>query len=80
MTNNKYSKFYFPAFLLLWLVIFALLAWYIIGVAKRNEAYDRYTSCVLSVPALERNEERIEQCYQAAIDDTGVKVKRYDTK
>jgi hypothetical protein len=61
-------------------ILFYFLSLRLGEVAKENQAYDRYISCVLSVPGRERNTEKIENCYNEAQKDTGVTIKRYDTK
>lgn len=45
---------------------------------KENQTFARFTSCVLSIPPLNRTQDRIDQCWTAVQKDTGVKVKRYD--
>lgn len=47
-------------------------------IARENQAYDRYNACVLSVPADDRDIEKIDRCWEAAQEDTGIEVKRYD--
>lgn len=47
-------------------------------IARENQAYDRYNACVLSVPASDRDEAKINRCWESAQKDTGVEVKRYD--
>lgn len=48
--------------------------------AKENETYQRYSSCVLSVPAPQRDQNKIDKCWDVVQKDTGVNVKRYDKK
>ena len=43
-----------------------------------NQTYGRFLACALSVPADERNQARIELCWDRVQEDTGVTVRRYD--
>lgn len=45
---------------------------------KRDGTYSRFTTCALSIPAEERGQDRIEDCWTKVQADTGVTVKRYD--
>lgn len=59
-------------------ILFYFLSLRLGGIAKENQAYDIYISCVLSVPAGERDQSKIDSCWNSAERDTGLKVKRYD--
>lgn len=61
-------------------ILFYFLSLRLGDIATENQAYNRYNACVLSVPALERNKEKIDHCWEEAQKDTGVEVKRYDTR
>lgn len=58
--------------------LFYFLATRLGDVAKENQTYDRYNACVLSIPALERDQNRIDRCWTQVQQDTGREVKRYD--
>lgn len=47
-------------------------------IAKENQTYNRYISCVLSVPSNERDQTKIDSCWTTVQEDTGIQVKRYD--
>jgi hypothetical protein len=47
-------------------------------ISREEGTYNRYTSCVLSIPALDRDKKKIEDCWARVQQDTGVEVKRYD--
>lgn len=59
-------------------ILFYFLSLRLGDIARENQAYDRYNACVLSVPASDRDEVKINRCWEAAQEDTGVGVKRYD--
>lgn len=59
-------------------VLFYFLSLRLGDIAKENQAYNRYNACVLSVPADDRDVEKIDRCWEAAQKDTGIDVKRYD--
>lgn len=59
-------------------ILFYFLSLRLGDIAKENQAYDRYNACVLSVPADDRDIEKIDRCWEAAQEDTGIDVKRYD--
>lgn len=59
-------------------IVFYLLALRLGAVAKENQTYNRYISCVLSVPAHDRTQRKIDRCWFEVQKDTGVHVKRYD--
>lgn len=47
-------------------------------VGRENQTFARFTACVLSIPPFNRTQDRIDQCWTAVQQDTGVTVKRYD--
>lgn len=55
-----------------------LLASHATTLSRESETYSRYNSCVLSVPALDRDINKIERCWDKVTKETGVDVKRYD--
>lgn len=59
-------------------ILFYFLALRLGFVAKENQTYNRYISCVLSVPAGERDQIKIDSCWNEVQNDTGIQVKRYD--
>lgn len=59
-------------------ILFYFLSLRLGDIAKENQAYDRYNACVLSVPADDRDIKKIDRCWEAAQEDTGIEVKRYD--
>lgn len=59
-------------------ILFYCLSLRLGDIARENQAYDRYNACVLSVAASDRDEVKINRCWEAAQKDTGVEVKRYD--
>ena len=59
-------------------MLFYFLSLRLGDIATENQAYNRYNACVLSVPASDRDEAKINRCWEAAQEDTGVWVKRYD--
>lgn len=59
-------------------VLFYFLTLRLGDVANENQTYSRYISCVLSVEAVERNQEKIDSCWDKVQADTGYEVKRYD--
>ena len=60
-------------------ILFYFLSLRLGSIAKENQAYNRYNACVLSVPADDRDIKKIDRCWKAAQEDTGVDVKRYDS-
>lgn len=78
LSNQQVSSAVLPLILAVTVVI-TVAAIIILGnIAKDNQTYDRYNACVLSVPALERNQAKIDKCYHQVQDDTGRSIKRYD--
>lgn len=61
-------------------ILFFFLSLRLGDIAKENQTYNRYISCVLSVPPAERDQAKIDNCWTAVQKDTGVQVKRYDKK
>lgn len=59
-------------------ILFYFLSLRLGYIAKENQAYNRYNACVLSVPADDRDIKKIDRCWKAAQEDTGIEVKRYD--
>ena len=59
-------------------ILFYFLSLRLGNIARENQAYNRYNACVLSVPASDRDEAKINRCWEAAQEDTGVEVNRYD--
>lgn len=59
-------------------ILFYFLSLRLGDIARENQAYNRYNACVLSVPALERDQAKIDRCWNQAQADTGIEVKRYD--
>ena len=47
-------------------------------IARQNQAYDKFIACVLSVPALDRDENKISDCYDKAQNNSNVKIIRFD--
>ena len=60
-------------------ILFYLLSLRLGYIAEENQAYNRYNACVLSVPANDRDVQKIDRCWEAAQEDTGIYVKRYDS-
>lgn len=59
-------------------VLFYFLALRMGDLARENQTYNRFISCVLSVPALDRDQAKIDHCWITVQQDTGIQVKRYD--
>ncbi len=59
-------------------LIFYFLSLRLGSVAKENQTYNRYISCVLSVTPDQRDPAKIDYCWLQSEKDTGIKVKRYD--
>ncbi len=59
-------------------ILFYFLSLRLGSVAKENQTYNRYISCVLSVPPEGRDALKIKECWTLVEKDTGVQVKRYD--
>lgn len=59
-------------------MLFYFLSLRLGNVAKENQTYNRYISCVLSVPPVGRDQGKIDQCWTQVQKDTGIQVKRYD--
>lgn len=76
--SNVISRTIIPLAILISLAAF-LYSYVKIGeIARQSQTYNRYTSCVLSIPALERDQTRIDKCWTVVQEDTGEQVKRYD--
>lgn len=58
-------------------ILFYFLSLRLGDIARENQAYNRYNACVLSIPALERDERVIDTCWDEAQKDTGIEVKTY---
>lgn len=59
-------------------ILFYFLSLRLGDIARENQAYNRYNACVLSVPPSDRDENKIDDCWDSAQKDTGIEVKRYD--
>lgn len=59
-------------------ILFYFLSLRLGDIAKENQTYNRYISCVLSVPPSDRDKAKIDHCWTAVQQDTGIQVKRYD--
>ncbi len=59
-------------------ILFYFLSLRLGDIARENQAYNRYNACVLSVPPSDRDENKINKCWESAQQDTGIEVKRYD--
>ena len=59
-------------------MLFYLFSLRLGDIVRESQAYDRYNACVLSVPAGDRDIKKIDRCWEAAQEDTGIEVKRYD--
>lgn len=72
------SKIIIPLAILVSLAVFVYSYVRLGEIARQSQTYNRYTSCVLSIPALERDQSKIDKCWLIVQEDTGEKVKRYD--
>lgn len=76
--NKSITVFMFALVMFATALLFYFLALRLGDVAKENQTYDRYISCVLSVPSVERDQKIIDRCWNQVQEDTGREVKRYD--
>lgn len=61
----------FAAIVLIWLVL------HIVDMGKQNQTYTKFTTCVLSVPAHDRDQKQIDNCYNRVQKETGVNIDKY---
>lgn len=82
LTHEYVNKILMLLLTLVLLIAMGMLSYFIVwrlsGVAKQSATYNRFIACALSVPALERDQKKIDQCWVLAQSDTGLQVKRYD--
>jgi len=76
--SNWMSKIVVPLAILLSVMVFVVSYIRLGHIARESQTYNRYTSCVLSIPALERDQIKIDACWHTVQEDTGINVKRYD--
>lgn len=78
LVSNWLSRIVIPLAILISLLAFIISYIRVGNIARESQTHNRYTSCVLSIPALERDKRLIEFCWKTVQEDTGVQVKRYD--
>lgn len=61
-------------------VLFYFLSLRLGNIAKENQAYNRYSACILSIPSNVKSVAEIDRCYKEAQKDTGKIIKRYDVQ
>lgn len=76
--RNSLSKLIVTLAILISILAFVVSYIRLGHVARESQTYNRYTSCILSVPSQEPTQERIDRCWSTVQEDTGVHIKRYD--
>lgn len=74
----EYATVVVPLFALIALcIMIATLQTQLTKLGKVNSTYLRTTNCIMGIPVPERDQTKIDRCYDEVQKETGVYIKRY---